>query len=95
MRILLLVVVLAVVGCVALPLGALVLDGTGTGTGENLIVPVQVLVTAAVGAALGSLVLDRSHAPRRRALTGAGLGVLGALAGLLVFFLLLDGLDGA
>ena len=93
MRILLLVVVLAVVGCVALPLTAFVLDGTDTG--ESLIVPVQVLVTAALGAVLGGLVLDRSHTPRRRALTGAGIGVLGALVGVVVFFLLLSGLDGA
>jgi hypothetical protein len=92
-RILLLVVVLAVVGCVALPLSAFVLDGTDTG--ENLIVPVQVLVTAAVGAALGGLVLDRSQTGRRRAVVGAGVGVLGALVGVTVFFLLLNGLDGA
>jgi peptidoglycan/LPS O-acetylase OafA/YrhL len=92
-RILLLALVLAVVGCVALPLSALVLDGTDTG--EDLIVPVQVLLTAALGAALGSVVLDRSRPPRRRALSGAGIGVLGALAGVVVFFLLLNGLDGA
>lgn len=93
MRILILVVVLAVVGCLALPLSAFVLDGSDTG--ENLIVPVQVLVTAAVGALLGGVLLDRSHAPRRRALTGAAIGILGALAGVVVFFLLLNGLDGA
>ncbi|GAA4086839.1 hypothetical protein ACFFOS_23125 [Nocardioides kongjuensis] len=93
MRILLLLVVLAVVGCVALPLSALVLDGTDTG--EDLVAPVQVLVTAAVGAALGHLVLDRSRPGRRRALVGAGVGVLGAAVALVVFFLLLNGLHGA
>lgn len=91
MRILLLVLVLVVVGCVALPLSALVLDGTDTG--ENLIVPTQVLVTAAVGAAIGRLLLGPSA--QRPALTGAGLGILGALVGVAVFFLLLNGFDGA
>lgn len=91
MRILLLVVVLVVVGCVALPLSALVLDGTSTG--ENLVVPAQVLATAVVGAALGRLLLGPSS--QRPALTGAGLGVLGALVGVAVFFLLLNGFDGA
>ncbi|MBM7516908.1 hypothetical protein [Nocardioides nitrophenolicus] len=91
MRILLLLLALVVVGCVALPVSAFLLDGTDTG--ENLIVPVQVLVTAAVGAVLGSRLLASSS--RRRALTGAGLGVLGAAVGVGVFFLLLNGVDGA
>lgn len=93
MRILILVVVLAVVGCLALPLSAFFLDGSDTG--EALIVPLQVVVTAAVGALLGRLVLDRSQPSRRRALTGVGLGVLGALVGIGVFFALLNGVDGA
>ncbi|TNM50168.1 hypothetical protein FHP29_01165 [Nocardioides albidus] len=91
MRILLLVVALVVVGCLALPVSAFLLDGTDTG--DDLILPVQVVVTAAVGAGLGRVLLDGPS--RRRALTGAGIGVLGALVGIAVFFVLLNGFDGA
>ncbi|MCX6399141.1 MAG: hypothetical protein NTX33_04315 [Propionibacteriales bacterium] len=93
MRTLLLAVALAVVGCVALPASAYFLDGTDTG--ENLILPVHAAVTALVGAGLGTAVLSRDHSGGRRALTGAGLGLLGALAGIVLFFLLLNGFDGA
>lgn len=93
MRILLLVVVLVVVGCLALPVSALLLDGTDIG--ENLVLPVQVVVTAAVGAALGRVLLDGDRPVGRRVLTGAAVGVLGALVGIAVFFLLLNGADGA
>ncbi|WGX97391.1 hypothetical protein [Nocardioides sp. L-11A] len=93
MRILALFVALVVVGCVLLPLSAAVLDGSATG--ENLIIPVQLLLTAAVGAVLGRAVLAPERPARRRLLLGAGLGVAGALVGVAVFFLLLNGFDGA
>ncbi|MCR1784692.1 hypothetical protein KVF89_19270 [Nocardioides carbamazepini] len=93
MRTLVLVVVLVLVGCAALPLSALVLDGSDTG--ENLIVPVQVLLTTASGALLGRALLDRERPVRQRLLLGAGLGVVGALVGIVGFFLLLNGIDGA
>ena len=84
---------LLVLGCLALPLTASALDGSDTG--ENLIIPVQVTVTVLIGAALGAAMLPAGHPTARRALTGAALGLLGAAAGLVVFFLLLGGLDGA
>ncbi|WP_157514781.1 hypothetical protein [Nocardioides sp. J54] len=93
MRPLLVGAVMALVGCVLLPITAFVLDGTRTG--EDLVLPVHVLLAAAIGAVLGSLALDPAWAPRRRALTGAGLGLLGAVVGLVLFFLLLNGFDGA
>ncbi|MDQ6523024.1 hypothetical protein RB608_05405 [Nocardioides sp. LHD-245] len=93
MRILPLFAALVVVGCVALPLGALVLDGSDSG--ENLVVPVQVLLTTAAGALLGRALLDRERPTRQRLLLGAGLGVVGALVGIVGFFLLLNGIDGA
>ncbi|WP_436697707.1 hypothetical protein [Nocardioides sp. BYT-33-1] len=105
MRILILFVVLVVVGCVALPLGAAVLDGSDTG--EGLVVPAQILLTAAVGGLLGRVVLAAEspgipESPQgpgspagRPVLVGAVLGVAGALVGVAVFFLLLNGFDGA
>lgn len=93
MRTLLLGIVLVVVGCVALPVSAYFLDGTDAG--ENLILPAHAAFTAVVGAVLGTVTLSRDHATRRRALTGAGLGLLGAAVGLVLFFLLLNGFDGA
>ena len=96
MRILLLTVGLIVVGCLALPLTAAVLDGTATG--EDLILPVYVAATVLVGAGLGVVVLPGGPVratTSRRALTGAGLGLLGAAVAFVVFFLLISGFDGA
>lgn len=93
MRVLLLGIALAVVGCIALPVSAYFLDGTDAG--ENLILPVHAAFTALVGAGLGVVALSRERSTRRRAVTGAGLGLLGAVVGLVLFFLLLNGFDGA
>lgn len=93
MRTVLLGIALVVVGCIALPVSAYFLDETEVG--ENLILPVHAAFTALVGAGLGTAVLSRDHSPRRRALTGAGLGLVGAVVGLVLFFLLLNGFDGA
>lgn len=92
-RILLLTLVLLVVGVVALPVSAALLDGSETG--EDLVVPIQILLTAAVGAGLGRALLGREPSARRAMLTGAGIGLLAALVGIAVFFWLLDGFDGA
>lgn len=72
---------LAVAGILSLPVTAYFLDGQGT---ENWILPVQLLVMAALGALLW---------PRRLvgALIGVGMGLVGAA----VFFLLLNGFHGA
>lgn len=96
MRIVLLTIGLVLVGCLALPLTAAVLDGSATG--EDLVLPVYVAATVAVGAGLGVVVLPGGPgrpSTSRRALTGAGLGLLGAAVGLALFFLLLNGFEGA
>ena len=88
-------VVLLVLGVLSLPLVAAVLDGEGT---ENWIIPVQLLLMAAIGALVGRMVpaLAGPGATRGRAvLVGAAAGVAAAVLGLLIFFVLLSGLDGA
>ena len=88
-------VVLLVLGVLSLPLVAWVLDGEAT---ENWIVPVQLLLMAVVGAVVGRLVPELAGAgatPRRAVVVGVLVGVGAAVLGLVVFFLLLSGLDGA
>jgi hypothetical protein len=87
--------VLLVLGVISLPLVASVLDGQGT---ENLVLPVQLGLMALLGGLAGWAVptLGGADATRRRgivvgALIGLGTGVLGVV----IFFLLLSGLDGA
>jgi MFS family permease len=87
--------VLLVLGIVSLPLVASVLDGEGT---ENWILPVQLLAMAVIGALAGWLVpaLGGRDASRRRGiLIGAVLGVAAGVVGLVIFFLLLNGISGA
>ena len=89
------IVVLVVLGVLSLPVVAAVLDGEGT---ENWIIPVQLLLMAAVGALVGRLVpaLAGPDATRGRAvLVGVVVGLAAAALGLVIFFLLLSGLDGA
>ena len=87
--------VLLVLGVLSLPATALVLDGEGA---ENWIVPVQLLGMAAIGAAVTVALpgLAREGASDgRRAMTGAWWGLLAAFVGVVVFWLLLNGLSGA
>lgn len=89
------VLVLLVAGVLSLPLAAYFLDDRGS---ENWIVPVQLLVMAAIGAGLAFALpaLARAGASTgRRALTGVWWGLLAAFVGVLVFWLLLSGLRGA
>ncbi len=89
------VVALLASGILTLPLAAAVLDGGRT---ENWIIPVHLLVVAAIGAALTVALpaMARAGAPAgTRALTGAGWGLLAGLAGILLFWLLLNGFHGA
>lgn len=89
------IVVLIVLGVLSLPLVAAVLDGEGT---ENWIIPVQLALMALVGALAGRLVpaLAGEGATRARAVgLGALIGVGAAVLGLVLFFLLLNGIDGA
>ncbi len=87
--------VLLVLGVISLPLVASVLDGQGT---ENFILPVQLVLMAALGALAGRLVptLGGADASRRRGIiVGALLGLGAAVFGLVIFFLLLNGISGA
>ena len=89
------VLVLLVAGMLSLPVAASLLDDQGT---ENWIVPAQLLVMTGIGAGVTTALpaLARGGAPTgRRALTGAGWGLLAAFVGVLVFWLLLSGLNGA
>jgi len=89
------VVVLLASGILSLPLAAAALDGGRT---ENWIIPVQLLVVAAIGAALTVALpaMARVGAPAGiRALTGLGWGLLAGLAGILLFWFLLNGFHGA
>jgi hypothetical protein len=86
---------LVLLGMVSLPFVASVLDGEGT---ENWILPVQLLLMALVGAAVGRAVpalAGEGAGARRRVVVGALVGLAGAVLGLVVFFLLLSGLQGA
>lgn len=89
------IVVLLGAGAYSLPVSAALLDGEGT---ENWIVPAQLLAMTAVGAALTVALpaLARAGATTgRRAMTGAWWGLLAAFAGVLLSWLLLNGLEGA
>ncbi|GAA5117498.1 hypothetical protein GCM10023339_28440 [Alloalcanivorax gelatiniphagus] len=89
------IVVLLVLGALSLPVAALFLDGEGT---ENWIVPAQLVAMAALGAAVavGLPGLAREGADTgRRAMTGAWWGLLAAFVGVLVYWLLVSGTNGA
>lgn len=87
--------ILLVAGILSLPLAAYLLDDQGS---ENWILPVQLGGMAALGGVVGVLLpglarpgSSRGRAARIGALVGVGLAVLGVV----VFFLLLSGFDGA
>lgn len=89
------VIGLLVLGVLALPVLASFLDGEGT---ENLIIPLDLILMAVIGAVVWRLVPAPAGAevpPSRTALVGAGIGLAAALVGLLLFFFLLSGFDGA
>ena len=82
-------VVLLVAGVLSLPVVAALLDG---GPSENLIVPVQLVLMAVVGATVGYLLpglAGDDSSTGRGAAFGALVGVATALLGLAVFSLLL------
>jgi hypothetical protein len=87
------VVLLLVAGVVFLPLSAAFLDDQGS---ENWILPVDVALVAVFGGVLGAALPGFvSGSTRRRVVVGAAYGVAAAAVGVLVFFLLLSGFDGA
>lgn len=84
-------VLLLVAGILSLPLAAYAFDGEGT---ENFILPAQLGGMAVVGAAVGWVLpgLAGDGASTRRGVwVGVGLGLLFAVLGVLLFFLLLNG----
>lgn len=85
--------VLLVAGVLSLPVTAALLDGDDT---DALVVPVQLVAMAALGALVGRLLPGLAGDSRRSpVLLGAAAGVAAALVGVLVFFVLVSGLDGA
>ena len=88
-------VLLLVAGVLSLPVVAYFFDGQGT---ENWIVPITLLVMAVLGAVVGRLLpglAGAGAAPRRAVVVGALTGVLMVIVGVVIFFLLLSGFDGA
>jgi len=84
-----------VLGIFSLPVTAYFFDGEGS---ENWIVPVAVLLMAVLGAVVGSMLPGLAGADatqQRGALIGAAVGVGMLVLGIVVFFLLLSGFDGA
>lgn len=89
------VLLLLAAGALSLPVSATFLDGEGT---ENWIVPVQLAGMALIGAVVGVVLpgLAGVGASRGRAAwIGAVVGVVTAVLGVAVFFLLISGFDGA
>ena len=88
-------VLLLAAGILSLPLAAAALDGEGT---ENLILPAQLCGMAVLGGVVGYLLpgLAGDGASTRRAVwVGVGVALLLAVLGVVFFFLLLNGFDGA
>ncbi len=88
-------VLLLAAGIVSLPVSAAFLDGQST---ENWIVPAQLGAMAVIGALVGLVTpgLGRpTMSTTRRALFGVLLGLLAAMVGVVVFFLLINGFRGA
>ena len=86
--------VLVVAGIVSLPLAAVPFDSEGS---ENWIIPVQLGGMAVIGALVSTAIpsLTGAETTGRRIVFGALIGVGMSLVGVLVFFLLLNGFDGA
>jgi hypothetical protein len=83
---------LLVLGVLSLPLVATFLDA------ENWILPVALLLMILVGALVGRAVptLGGAEASRRRGMVaGALIGLGAAVVGVVLFFLLISGFDGA
>ena len=87
--------VLLVAGILSLPVAAFFLDGRST---ENYVLPAQLLAMALVGSVVGRLLPGLAGAgatPRRAGVVGAVTGLGMAVLGVLLFFVLLSGFDGA
>ncbi len=87
--------VLLVAGVLSLPVVAYFFDDRGT---ENWIIPIELLVMALLGAAVGRVLPGLAGAgatPVRAMVVGAVAGVVASFVGVVLFFLLLSGFDGA
>ncbi|MGI8517793.1 MAG: hypothetical protein ACR2ME_05560 [Acidimicrobiia bacterium] len=87
--------ILLVAGIFSLPGAAFFLDSPGM---ENWIIPIQLIVHALIGALVGRLLPGMAGADpsaNRAMLFGAVTGVVLALLGIVIFFLLLNGFSGA
>ena len=89
------VVILLVLGVLSQPVSAALFDGEGS---ENWILPLAVLIMVVVGAIVGAMLPGLAGAgagQQRGAMIGAAVGVGMLVLGIVVFFLLLSGFDGA
>lgn len=88
-------VMLLAAGVVSLPVAAYAFDNEGS---ENFILPAQLAGMAVVGALVGWLLpglAGDAASTRRGVWVGIGIGLLFAVLGVVLFFLLLNGFDGA
>ena len=88
-------VLLLAAGILSLPLAAAAFDGEGT---ENFILPAQLGGMAVLGAVVGYLLpglAGDSAGKTRAAWVGAAVALLVAVLGVALFFVLLNGFDGA
>ena len=89
------VLLLLVAGVLSLPVVAYFFDGQGT---ENWIIPIELLVMALLGAVVGRALPGLAGAgatPGRAMVVGAITGVVASFVGVVLFFLLLSGFEGA
>ena len=87
--------ILLVAGMLSLPVAATAFDGEGS---ENWILPAQLGGMAALGVLVALAVPDLARGRTSalgRSLVGAGVGVGMAVVGVVTFFLILNGFDGA
>ncbi len=89
------VLVLLVLGILSLPVTAFFFDGEGS---ENWIIPVAIGLMLVIGAIVGSILpglAGPDAGQQRGAMVGAAVGVGMLVLGIVIFFLLLSGFDGA
>jgi predicted membrane channel-forming protein YqfA (hemolysin III family) len=89
------VIILLAAGILSLPVVAYFLDGEGQ---ENWIITIQLAGMAVLGVVVGSLLpglAGPAASPGRARLVGALVGIGMAVLGVVIFFLLLSGFDGA
>jgi hypothetical protein len=88
------ILLLLVAGIFSLPVVAYFFDDPGT---ENWIIPIQLALMAGLGALVGRLLpgLAGTNRSSRPAVVGAVIGIVMAVIGIVIFFLLLNGISGA